>query len=407
LILCTCGFVATGLATGCAASDRTTNTFSVRDSAGVRIAESAASRAADSWIIDPTPDVEIRSDFGEPDHYLYDVWYLAGLSDGRLVVANSGTNQLFFFDADGTFSYARGREGDGPGELRAIFGLSRCEDDTIVIEEVVRLSLFDGTGEFIRTVPLAGHLAERRASLAGVSPDCTAALLVHLPYRAPEPGEEVFEASATLYWASFDDGTRDTVATISALEGRSWTTRAGQRVRVRMPYGRRAVWATLGEDVVVGSARDFELRWLDRNGRLKGIIRWNAEPQPVTAEEWSYTSAQIEQFFRDYPDERAYGPPADYYRAPDTKPAYADLLVDDRGRVWVQQYGRYGGFEVEPSHDWWLFDATGRWVAQVSMPPGLEVMAIAGGRVIGVFKDELDVEHIRMYRLPKAAGSSR
>jgi hypothetical protein len=395
------------LAAACSSSERTANTFSVRDSAGVRIAESAGSRGSNSWIINPTPEIEIHGDFGEPNYYLYNAWYMVPLSNGRLVVGNSGTHQLFLFDVDGSFIRARGREGDGPGELQAIYGLFRCEDNTIVIEEVARLSFFDGAGEFIRTVPITGHLAERRADLAGVSPDCTAALLVRNLPRPPRPEEEMAEIPFTLYWASFDDGARDTVATIPGVVARSWATADGYRVFVPMPYGRRAVWAALGEDVVVGLAHDFELHRLGRTGRLKQIIRWNAQPQPVTAEDWSYTTEQIEQLYRDYPEERGRGPPADYYQIPDTKPPYADLLVDDRGRIWVQRYGRYGGFEIEPSRDWWLFEATGRWVAEVSMPPGLQVMAIAGDRVIGVFKDELDVEHIRVHRLPEVAGLSR
>jgi hypothetical protein len=313
---------------------------------------------------------------------------------------------LFFFSADGTFAYARGREGDGPGELRAIFGLARCEDDRIVIEEVRRLSFFDGSGQFIRTVPITGHLAEFRADVVGISLDCSAALLAVRSRRVPEPGEDVFASPMTLYWASFDDGARDTVATLT-LEGRTWIRRDGRLSVARIPYGREAVWASFREDLVLGLAHDYEIQRIDRSGRLTEIIRWDVPQQAVTAEEWSYFTHSLEQLYRDNPEEREYGPPLEHFQRPEVKPPYSALLVDDEGRIWVQRYGRYSIHGAEPSGDWWLFDATGQWIANVTMPAGLQVVAIMDDRVIGFVLDELDVEHIRIHRLPGAAGSSQ
>ena len=406
-VFCAGGLVVTGLSAACSSNDTATNIFTVRDSAGIRIAQSAAPIETNPWVVNPTPDVEIRGDFGEPDHYLYNARYMAPLSDGRLVVGNSGTNQLFFFSADGAFSYARGRDGDGPGEMRRIFGLARCEDDRIVIEELRRLSLFDGSGRFIRTVPITGHLAEFRANVAGVSPDCSAALLAVNSRRAPEPGEDVFALQKTLYWASFDDGARDTVGTILAVEGRTWITRDGRLSVARIPYGREAVWASFREDLLLGLAHDYEIQRIDRSGRLTEIIRWNGPQQAVTPEEWSYFTNSLEQLYRDDPEEREYGPPLEHFQRPEAKPPYSALLVDDEGRIWVQRYGRYSIHGAEPSGDWWLFDATGKWVANVSMPAGLQVVAIMDDRVMGFVLDEFDVQHIRIHRLPVPTGTSQ
>ena len=394
------GYAVSIVSAGCTFSRATTEAFVVRDSAGIRILESAAPRDPAHWIVDSIPEVEIRSDFGEPEHFLYNVFYMTVLSDGHLVVGNSGTNQLFWFDDGGALKGVRGGRGEGPGELQAVFGLFRCGDDRVVVEERTRLSVFDASGMFLRTVPIVGHLAEGRADVAGIAPNCDAAVLVDRSYQGPPATTEISTVTFPSYWVAFDDGARSATVSISASDFRRWS-RDGVAVRVRMPYGREAVWATRGDVFLVGLAKAFEFRAFDRTGSLREIVRWHAEAEPVTTDDWNHYTSALATYFRENPEERAFEPPAELFQAPAAKPAYSRLLVDDEARTWVQRYGRYGAHGVEPSTDWWVFDATGRWVAAVSMPSDLAVLAVAGNRVFGVFRDELDAEHVRVHRIRK------
>ena len=45
------------------------------------------------------------------------------LPNGQIVIANSGSNELRYYDSAGVFLYAVGREGFGPGEFKDIGGV--------------------------------------------------------------------------------------------------------------------------------------------------------------------------------------------------------------------------------------------------------------------------------------------
>jgi len=396
--------VVAGLSGGCVGGEMPPETVSVRDSAGIQIVASESPQHPGSWVIDSIPIVEVLGDFGEPDHYLFDVRNLAQFSDGRFVVGNSGTRELYYFGAEGAFLFSRAGPGEGPGELQSLFALSKCAKDQIAVQETSRLSLFDDHGNFLRVVQVSGHLADRRASLVGLSPDCESALLVVRAYHPPEPGETVFETPFPMYWAAFEDGARDTVGIISALDAQAWVHN-GQALGVRVPYGREAVWAVSGTDLILGLARGFEVHRLNQAGQLTQIVRWSAARQPVTDDDWSYYVERREEYFDAEPEAILSNPPIDLYAVPKAKPPYAKLLLDDKGGLWLQQYGRYGLSGAEASPNWWVFAPSGEWLGQVTMPSGLEVLAIGNGRVLGVARDSVGVENVRIYPLPTGEPS--
>ena len=82
---------------------------------------------------------------------------------------------------------------------------------------------------------------------------------------------------------------------------------------------------------------------------------------------------------------------------PHFRAALDELHVDAERNVWVRT------FQVSPSEpaEWSVFDPAGRWLGQVETPPGFDVMDIGADYVAGVWKDELDVEHVRVYALHK------
>jgi hypothetical protein len=75
-------------------------------------------------------------------------------------------------------------------------------------------------------------------------------------------------------------------------------------------------------------------------------------------------------------------------------PAFSASLVEDEGVLGARKY--------EPTADgagtWWLFDSEGRVTGQLKTPAGLEIMDVGSGLIAGVWRDELGVEHVRVYR---------
>ena len=88
-----------------------------RDSAGIRIIENA--RPADdsrlAWRIGAEPVVSIGEVVGDEAYLLYQANDATILPDGRIVIANTGTNELRVFDAAGMHLATWGGEGEGPG----------------------------------------------------------------------------------------------------------------------------------------------------------------------------------------------------------------------------------------------------------------------------------------------------
>ncbi|MFQ5680091.1 MAG: hypothetical protein ACE5HP_11610 [Gemmatimonadota bacterium] len=56
---------------------------------------------------------------------------------------------------------------------------------------------------------------------------------------------------------------------------------------------------------------------------------------------------------------------------------------------------------------WASFDAEGRLQATLELPAGSQALRFGVGYVLGVTRDVLRVEHVRMYRLARAAGEER
>ncbi len=84
---------------------------------------------------------------------------------------------------------------------------------------------------------------------------------------------------------------------------------------------------------------------------------------------------------------------------PTTRPAYAEMLVDPSGAVWLKLYR--GASEQDQPQEWLVLDADGTWLGTVEVPPRFTVMHITMEAVLGVWQDELDVEHPQVLRLTR------
>ena len=59
------------------------------------------------------------------------------------------------------------------------------------------------------------------------------------------------------------------------------------------------------------------------------------------------------------------------------------------------------GANVDAASTWTVFDPAGRMLGELSTPPRFQVIQIGDDYVLGVWKDDLDVEHVRLYALAK------
>lgn len=106
----------------------------VRDSAGIRIVWNVGYRwpEGSGWRLSHEPLLDIGVLEDDPRYQFYQVVGAQQLSDGRIVVANSGTSELRFYDSAGRFLSASGRQGGGPGEFGGLRSLAVLSGDSLL-----------------------------------------------------------------------------------------------------------------------------------------------------------------------------------------------------------------------------------------------------------------------------------
>jgi hypothetical protein len=100
----------------CESESSVDESSSARDSAGVTIVENTRPtwQAGDSWLVPETARVTIGVIGGDPAYELFRPRAAFRLSDGRIVIANSGTQELRYYDASGRHVMSVGGRGGGP-----------------------------------------------------------------------------------------------------------------------------------------------------------------------------------------------------------------------------------------------------------------------------------------------------
>jgi hypothetical protein len=78
-----------------------------------------------------------------------------------------------------------------------------------------------------------------------------------------------------------------------------------------------------------------------------------------------------------------------------TLPAISQMMLDDLGNLWVGLFDR----DASRASEWVVFDGTGRMIANTSVPAGLTPTHFGLDFVVGVWKDQTEVEAVRVHRL--------
>ena len=114
----------------------------------------AGSDQLQPWFVAESPTVTIGGHDARPEYTLYNVVGATRLSDGAVVIANSGTAQLKIFDATGVHQLDAGGSGEGPGELLYIVKMARLAGDTLlVLSTRPGLTWYSPEGRYIRSSP--------------------------------------------------------------------------------------------------------------------------------------------------------------------------------------------------------------------------------------------------------------
>lgn len=385
---------------GCAAPETTGAPYTVRDSAGIRIVESQRPRLVGEavWRLGSDPGTRIGGTSAVGLAALFQVSDATRLSDGTLVVANAGTQEVRFFTESGAPIRAVGGHGAGPGEFEALYRLARLPGDSVLVFDGLlgRATIFSGHGELaaVRTIEVEsgggylffrGHLEDGRL----------------LAYRGWTSAQDTLPLRTRRYptirtLVLVGVGAPDTVGTFPGSE-RFVLVRDGRPTYTTAPFPHmRYELATQGRILLAQNDR-FEVKRVALDGRLDEIVRRTASPQPIRDEHIDlFRSSRLDA--DDSPrNRRIVESIIEAVEMPEHLPLISDLLSDADGNLWVKSYEATG--EARPT--WSVFSPEGVWLTDVVVPPAGRVLEVGSTYLLGVWRDSLDVEELRLYHIVK------
>ncbi|MEJ2678270.1 MAG: hypothetical protein P8174_04235, partial [Gemmatimonadota bacterium] len=270
---------------GCG-SDTAAAGYAVRDSAGIRVVENGAADAPGlaEWRIAAAPTVDVGVLEGAPEYQLFRVSGAERLSDGRLVVANTGTQELRFYDAQGRYLKSVGREGDGPGEFRMGFGLMRLRGDTLAVFDwsLRRISWFAPDGVFVRSAAVAERDAGTFPIVRGAFADGSFFALAGPVFRPGEVPKGSFQRDTRYFRVGPEGAVADTLGSFPGPEEYNGQEGGGFFV-TSLPLGAAPAYAVAGERFWFGDGRHARVGTYDETGRLRALVRWQQAARPVTS----------------------------------------------------------------------------------------------------------------------------
>jgi hypothetical protein len=366
---------------------------------GVEVVANRIDSLAVSFTRLPAPPlVDLGGQIGVANQEFSGLVFPVLLSDGRIAVANGGTQEVRVFDANGDFRRPVGRVGDGPGEFRSLGWIAISLGDTIQTYDWSsrRLSVFTPAGAFARSTHLNPPSEETGLRPLGLLPDGRLLARTQPVVNVKSKGGVIRDSVAIIL---LDYG-GEVVGTAGLYPGNEdWIDRGEKSVSASdRPFGKHLHVVPCGIRICVGTADAPEVFVLNTAGKVERIVRWTSNTNLVTA-------ADIEEYMRaagegwDAGSERmrdAYLVRLRSAPFPKEKPRFAGLLAQPDGSLWVQRYGRSP--HVAPLiFD--VFDPAGAWLRTVEMPGGFVPTHISRDRVVGVWKDADDISHVRVYGL--------
>ena len=394
------------LTAACGGGRGTSHEPVVRDSAGVRIVENTGPLWTDDrqWVLSAEPVLTIGASEAEPEYQLYGVHGVSRLSDGRIVLPNTGTQEIRWYTADGTHTIPAGGQGEGPGEFTGLGWLGVLAGDAVVAYDARqrRLSLFDSEGVFVRSslIEIDRWAAMQYPVFSAVLSDGSLLATGRLIDQQNMAEGPMLVPMAIYRYTQAGEGI-DSLFDVPGWEALVVIRRSEQIVSMAVtnrPFGRSTRVGGAGDRIFIGTPSTFEIRVHALGGALQSIVRLLRPLEPLTAGEINaYKQWQLELVESDeaLQTRRRELDELDY---PSTKPAFGGVLTADaHGNLWVQGYTATGDEAVE----WTVFDRDYRMLGTVEMPPRFAVSWIGDDLVLGVWRDEFDVEYVQGYRLIK------
>jgi len=365
----------------------------------VSVTPGDSAHAALGWRIDPTPSLTLGSG-NDGTEIFHQVQGVTGLSGNRILVVDQGEAPVRIFDVQTGTAVSVGGRGRGPGEFVRPRLIPSPATDSLFISDpgMGRAQVFSEEGDYARGFSLTvedRHVEGLELGLVGPR------LLL---FQTGFPGgidaalqkEGPMDNRNRFLWLD------TTVASIIPVDSfprpRYHVAPQSSPGLFSIPFTTLPSGAVGDRHAWITSGTRPEVRRYGIDGELERINRVDSEPQLVTQQrfdalieaEASSSSSTPRDLHRRYAD----------VPIPESMPVFEALLVDSQGWLWAKRYEP----DTEAPPRWMVFAPDGRARGVVAAPAGLEIHWIGDNSILGVWRDELGVEEVRLHGLVREVG---
>jgi len=304
------------------------------------------------------------------------------LPNGVIAVADHMTARVHFFSPTGSSLAWSGGTGSGPGEFRDLtaFGASRDGTAWAYDRNLRRVTWFGEDGRTMRSAPVETDVASWGSNMLG---ELDSGALVLVEKTVPFPNAQ---RTTPTY--------RDSTLVVAYLPGDSVASAIGRFPLFDMTVGRNSRGPTTSihphgprlqatvdrkrRGVLIGFSDAPEIRLLSAAGVELNRIHVPLIPRKVTAAENAVVEERRARLHQDR---------SSLAEAPTHMPVFGRILSITEGDVWVEVI-------IEPGDpaQWVVLRHDRSPPVTVTLPKRFTLLEVNGTRILGVSRDEDDVE---------------
>lgn len=371
------------------------------DHSSAKIVESTSpSLGNNAWVVASEPELIFGTEEGDKNFQFYRVFSVIQLSNGNIVVSNSGTHELRFFDSNGNFIKATGQNGRGPGDFGdfSSMRLHKYRDDSFVVNDNanIRGQIFSNDGELI-TVHSIGEINNSGTpSFTGVYTDSSLLILAVIGSGAMRPGNpgEVIQNEFGFH-RLLPDWTYDKMVYKIPARPRIENEYRGTTTFPYIPLTADPIYITDSTSGALFSAgTEPSITRVDTTGTTTHIYEWNF-PRTKTDSIWDrYKQEYYLEPLSSNPDRKA-----QYEHMlskdlpiPENIPAISELKIDAEGNIWAKRF-------VLPWDEvgvWDVLSSNGNWLTTVDVPQSFTITDIGSDFLLGYTRRNGFIEIVKI-----------
>lgn len=425
--------------TGAACSERATQppppAFTVTDSAGVRMVVNSGQQwgEGEGWQVTAGPERTLGVMDFPVEQQFQNIVGATRLSDGAIVILERADFRLRAFGAAGDLLWTAGGIGDGPGEMRGYPDTSpvllKLENDVVQVQNGRDRIRYSSAGEVIEHVKLDfarfrrwGHIYIQYCPFDAyfLQDDI---VVCHGPQ--PEPPPDSWTSQHTIMRTTWDLERLDTLGVF--LEESFFREPTHDLFVLRTPLAARGIYRVGGgAEPRLLYARNDNYRievWDIATSHLAMVVERQVPRRARTdAETEALVNTGDVSFWRNFASFEV-NPDDAHWAAIDSVSIAEALFLDELGYMWVQrgptaldgEHARTRQVTGPDDMQWTVpahsglhdvFRPDGVYLGTVKLPHDLRITEIGPDYILGVVRDEMDVQYVWMYGLDRGGGGS-